>query len=478
MYLLVLKLLIRTRLSRAYLIFLVLLAVVDILLAVSGTGSASGIPSQSFVAAAFLVFIYFMTFTVVTLLGNGLGMTKPDSDFLLPSSLKGKTLNYALFTVQLISTSLIFIILSVAYSIELYHFSPVAAIFVANFAMLGFTLTSISVLVSDYGLLYRIPIFAGVSIFLFSFLLGFQYSPFEILAGGLYTATIGTAGLFAVSLFFGIRWVHTNDLYVKNPMFGFRKKETFKDRLIFVGLSPGKAIFRQYFTHFFSGRPIGMSGTVLAVSNRYRLRAVVPVFAVLSAILVVAIYYFKPPTVSDLYPVLIVFVIYLSFVVNLALYSTYFSVERLWLSAMSMPFHDYVRKVVTTQFIQTLVLDAPIGVAIAVLGFMYGFSLFPLLIAVLVITPEAVAVMSSLSIVARLPQAWENAIMTRRVGIKRMIYMVPYVMVMVSGLLMSIIYPLYAAAEAAILGVLIYLFITRKNYWEGMVSKLAEHNYI
>lgn len=477
MYLLILKLLIRTRLSRGFLVFIALLAVIDF--SVSFGGIVGGSTSQSFIGGAtFIVFIYFITFTMVTLFGNGLGMTKPDSDFLLPSSIRGKTLNYALFTVQLISISLIFIILSVAYSIDLYHLSIEAGIFVLNFVMLGVTLTSISVVISDYGLLYRIPVFAIVSSFLFSFLIGFNYSPFAILTGNMYQATMGTAILFAVSLYLGIRWVHTNDLFVKAPRIAFRQKETFRGNLTFLGLTPEKAIFRQYFTHFFSGRPIGMSGTVLAVSNRYRLKATFPIFVVISAIMVMAIYYYKPPKVEDIYPVLIILLVYLTFSANMGLYGTSFSVERLWLSAMSMPYYKYVQRMVLTQTVQAMVLELPLGVAIAILGFMYGNSLFPMLISVLVLTPEAVAVMSSLSIVARPPQTWENAIMVRRVNLKRVIYLIPYGAIMLSGLLISIIYPAGAAIEAAVVAAAIYLFLTRKNYWEGMVSKLAENSYI
>ena len=476
MYLLILKLLIRTRISKAFLIFIAIIAAVDIPLSFSG--AFGGGSSQSIAGIAFIVFIYYTTFTAVTLFGNGLGMTKPDQDFLLPSSINGKTLNYALFTVQLISISLLFIILSLGYSLGLYHLTLQAALFIVNFAMLAISLASLSVLVSDYDLLYRVPVFAVGSVFLFSFFLGFQYSPFAMISGHVVSATIGTVVFFAILLLLGIRWVNANDLYVKPPRIMVRKKETFKDRISYVGLSPNKAIFRHFFMHFFSGRPIGMSGTVMAVSNRYRLRATLPVMVAASAILLGAIIYFRPPTVSELYPILIIFVVYLSFAADGGLYSSSFSVERLWLSAMSMPFHRYIRKMVAAQVIQSIVLEAPLGVAIVALAFLYGSSLLTLLIAVLVITPESVAVLSSLSIVSKPPQTWENAIMTRRVGLKRAIYYFPYGAIMLSGLLMSIIYPIFAAVEAVVLAVALYVFLSRKNYWDGMVSKLAESSYI
>ena len=476
MFLLVLKLLLRTRLSKAFLLFIVLLAFVDF--ALSFSGAFGEVPAQSLFGATFIIFIYMVTFTAVTLFGNGLGMTKPDQDFLLPSSIKGRTLNFALFTVQLISISLIFIILSFAYSIEVYHLTLLGALYIVNFLMLGVSLASLSVLVSDYGLLYRVPIFAAGSIFLFSFFFGFNYSPFAMAVGHIYSATLGTAVFFAALLLLGIRWLNTNDLYVRPPRIQIRKKETFKGRQSFVGLSPGKAIFRHFFTHFYSGRPIGMSGTVMAVSNRYRLKATIPIIVVASALLVGAILYIRPSSVTELYPILILFVIYLSFTLNIGLYSSTFSVERLWLSAMSMPFHLYVKRMVFAQVSQSLVLEMPIGVAMAVLGFIYGPSLFPILIAVLAISPESVAVLSSLSIISKPPQTWENAIMTRKVGLKRAIYLFPYAVIMLSGILLSIISPLYAAVEAASLAIAIYIFLGRKGYWEKMVSKLAENSYI
>lgn len=475
MFLLVLKLLVRTRLSKPFLLFLVLMGFIDITVSISGI--ESGGASQSFFGEAFLVFIYYMILTVVTLLGNGLGMTKPDADFLLPSSIKGKTLNYAFFTVQLISVSLIFIILSVAYSIGLYRFTDEAALFVLDFAMLGVTLTSLSVIVSDFDILYRVPVFASVSVFLFSFLLHFNYSPFSVLTGHLYQATIGTAILFSVTFAFALRWIRHNDLYEKMPRL-LMKKETFKDRLSFTGMSAPNAIFRHYFMHFFSGRPIGMSGSVLALTNRYRLKIALTILSAISVAIVVGIYFLKPPSATYLYPILITLIVYLSFVVDSALYGTAFSVERLWLSAMSMPYHAYIRRMVFAQTIQAAVVELPLATAVAVLGFMYGNSLFPLLIALLVITPEAVALMSALSVVAKPPQAWENAVMIRRVGLKRAIYLLPYSLVMLTGILLSILSPFAVAAEAVALGIIMFLILSRKNYWEKMVSKLAESNYI
>ena len=476
MYLLVLRLLIRTRLSKAFLLFIVLLAFVDISLSFSG--SFGGGTAQSTFGATFILFIYFITFTAVTLFGNGLGMTKPDQDFLLPSSIRGRALNYALFTVQLISVSLIFIILSFAYSIELYRFTFRAALLIGNFAMLGISLASLSVLVSDYDLLHRAPIFAAGSIFLFSFFFGFNYSPFAIASGHIYSATVGTAVFFALLIFLGIRWVNTNDLYVRSPRIEIRKKETFKDEQSFIGFSPSKAVFWHFFNHFFSGRPIGMSGTVMALSYRYRLKATIPVMVAANAVFLSAVIYFKPSSLTVLYPLLIIFVVYLSFAVGGGLYGSSFSVERLWLSAMSMPFHIYVRRMVAAQVIQSFIMEIPVGAAIVVLAFIYGSSLFPILIAVLVITPESVAVLSSLSIVSKQPQTWENAIMVRRIGLKRMISLLPYTVIMIAGLLLSVLSPLYAALEAVALAVALYVFLSRKNYWEGMVSKLAESSYI
>lgn len=476
MYLLILRLLIRTRLSRGFLIFLGFLAFVDVSVSFSGL---SGIGSaQSAAGSSMIAFIYSFILTMIIFFGNGLGMTKPDSDFLLPSSIKGKTLNFALFTVQLISLSLIFIILSVAYSFEIYHISLLAALYVLDFLMLGIVLTSLSVIVSDFDLLCRVPVFAVVSLFLFSFLLGFPYSPFSLLNGNLVQSTIGTSLLFIVTTIFALRWILTNDLYFKPPRVSFRKKETFRDRITFIGLDPAMAVFRHYFFHFYSGRPIGTSGTVIAMTNRYQLKSVLAVMTGISAAVVVAIIYFRPLNVNDIYPILIVLVIYLTFATNMGLYSTTFSVERLWLSAMSMPYHTYIHRIIFTQMVQAMVMELPLAAGIAILGLIYGKALILLLLAVLILTPEAVAIMSSLSIVAAQPQAWENAIMTRRVGLKRAIYMLPYGAIMLSGVLLSILNPIGAAVEAAVLAAVIYLIVTRKKYWEGMVSRLTEKSYI
>ncbi len=448
----------------------------DISISFSGAFGSSTLDTLA--GSTVIAFIYYFILTMIIFFGNGLGMTKPDSDFLLPSSINGRTLNMAMFTIQLISLSLIFIILSISYSIELYNLSLRAALYIVDFLMLGIILTSLSVIVSDFDLLYRIPVFAAVTLILFSFLLGFTYSPFSILRGDLIQATIGTLVLFAVTTFFAVRWIMSNDLYFKPPRVAFRKKETFKDRLTFVGLSPLKAVFRQYFYHFYSGRPIGMSGTVLAITNRYRLKAVLAVITGISVVVVGAIVYSKPPNVEDIYPVLIVLVVYLTFAANMGLYSTTFSVERLWLSAMSMPYHTYVQRMILTQTVQAMVLESPLAVGIAILGFLYGYSLLPLVMAVLILTPEAVAVMSALSIVAAQPQAWENAVMIRRVGLKRVIYMVPYSVIMLSGVLLSILNPISAAIEAGILALVVYFIVTRKRYWERTVSKLSEKSYI
>ena len=479
MYSLILKLLIRTRLSRYYLLFLGIIALIDVSVSFSGIGPAAGTQPQSLGGAVVLLFFYYIALTAVTLLGNGLGMTKPDSDFLLPSSIRGRTLNYALFTVQFISISIIFIILSISYTVGSNGISADSALVVMDFLMLGISLTSISVIVSDFGMPYRVLVFAVISAYILSFIAGFQYSPFAFYRGHIETSTIGTAVLFAVTLIFALRWVNTNDLYVKNPRrISIMKKDTFKDRLTFLGMSPEKAIFRQYFMHFYSGRPVGMSGSVVALSYRYRLKATLPLMAGISAAVVAGVHIYRPQSATDIYPVLIILIVYLSFVVNYALYGNSFSVERLWLTATSMPYFRYVKGMISAQALQAAVLELPLGVAIAILGILYGPILLPLIIAVEVITPEAVAIMSSLNIVSKPPQSWENAIMVRRVGLKRIMLMLPYATILLSGLFISILYPIGAVVEAVVLAVLVYAILTRKNYWEGMVSKLAESSFI
>ena len=67
-----------------------------------------------------------------------------------------------------------------------------------------------------------------------------------------------------------------------------------------------------------------MLGTVMALSYRYRLKATIPVMVAANAVFLSAFIYFKPSSLTVLYPLLIIFVVYLSFAVGGGLYGNRF----------------------------------------------------------------------------------------------------------------------------------------------------------
>lgn len=477
MFLPILRLLLKTRFTRGYFVFLFTIAFIYSIL-ILDTGQP-GYFSVTSTQILFVVFLYFMILSLSLIFGNGLSLTKPDQDFLLPSSTHGNSMAYALFSAQFLSFGLMFIVLSIGYSV-LYGFNPVyISIVLLDFAMLGGSLTSLSVSTADLKIQYRLLVFLASSVFLLSFLIGFKYSPFSVVTGSLAGGTVGTLLFFLVPFYFAIRWMRKEPLTARTPAITLNRKENYKDVLEFSGLSPRGAVFRNYFFHAYIANTVNGLGQSLARTRRIRLLTAVKVMTVLAVIIAAGIYILSTYIgVNGVLVILFIFTIYLAIYPQLILFSSTFSVERIWLSGLAFPFSTYVQTMVFAQMMQCLVLDIPMAIAFSVLGLFLSPAFFAVVYVQIILAPISVGVLSSLSVIARPPQVQEGYATPNRMGARRMLYVMPYTAIIMLGTVFAILYlPLFFIPLGLGTSIILYLLIPAKR-WDNMLSKLVEKNYI
>lgn len=477
MYLTILRLLLRTRFTRAYLAFLVLIGVIDSLTLIPVlTGSTSTIGTEELF---FGVFIYFMIFSLLVLMGNGLSFTKPDIDFLLPSSTPGNDMAYASFTSQFVSFGVLFIILSIGYAAIFGNNTGEILMFVGAYIMLSLALTAMSVVVTDMSMAPRIAIFSGSALYLLSFLIGFNYSPFAVLTGHLVGGTIGSAIFMVVPLYFAVRWMRSETLTSKPPSRLIRRKETYKDSVRFSGLTPRGAVFRNYFLHAYLGNAVNTMGANISMTRRVRLSAAIKVMMAISVAYGAMLYYAELRYGgSDIMPFVLISMFYIIMFPQMSLFSTTFSVERVWLSATSMPFSTYIQTFVYAQMTQAFVLELPFAASLATLGILFQPQLLYSLIMVMAVSPLAVGVLAVMGVRSRQPQVQENFASPRRMGLRRMIAVGPYTLLVITGTVASILYPLASLAVIGASAAILLLILYPGRRWEKYMSKLVELSFI
>lgn len=477
MFLKIVKLLLRTRFTKSFfglLGFVLLIDLSTIPLLSSGSGGSLSLISILFVALLYYVFV-----ALLILFGNGLSLTKPDQEFLLTSSVPGKQMPYALFLSQYVALGLFFLVMSLGLAVNFISNPLVSIVIILDFAMLSGALTSIGVAITEYGNAVRVTVLALVSLFLFSFLLNFPFSPFAIISGHILEGSISIIPFFALTFAFALRWINSQDLTARTPKIVLGGKQNFKDEVSFSELSPERAIFNNYFFHAYQGNAATFMGQNFSRSNRIRLKGVMRVMIILSVILGALLYYGSTrmsPTEILSFEFIILF--YLGIYPPMILFSSTFAMERLWLAGTSIQFARYMRIMVAAQMAQAALVNLPFFLAFVFLSLSRNSIILPVAVAELVVIPISVGVMASLSATARPPQVQETIAVTRRMGIRRMIYMLPYFTLAVSGMVAGLVNILYVTVPAFIGIAILFLMLRSSDRWDRVMSRLSENNYV
>lgn len=477
MFLRIFKFLLKTRFSRAFFGSLGLILFLDLVVLVPQTLNSGA--SLTIVQVIFAVLFYYMFLALTIIFGNGLNLTKPDQEFLLPSSVPKRDLAYALFLTQYVAFGLFFLILSLGLAFS-YRSHPLTAILlVLDFIMLSSTVTSFSVALANTGKIVRIGILVVCSLLIFSIFFNFSFSPFAMLQGHIVTGTVSDIIFSAIPMFFAARWINREELTAREPRVTLRSKETYKDTVEFSGLSPRSAIFRNYFLHAYQGNSVAGMGQNFSRTTRIRLSAVLRVMVILSIVFTGLITYALTRVSSqEILPFEFIIIFYISLYPQMILFSTTFAVERIWLSGTSVRFVDYVRSFVFGQMLQAAVINIPLSVGFLFLYFVGDHYVLPVIFFELVVVPISVGVMVTLSIIARPPQVQESIIVTRRMGIRRAIYMLPYFSLVMTGFLSAMLYFPGSLVPVIIGVVLLAILLKSSERWNRIMSRLVEKNYI
>ena len=243
MFLRLMKLIIRSRFSWSY--FLVIfLFIVYAAMSVFGFGN----PSQNDLGQYYFAGVLGLFATASVLIG-GLTMTKSDSEFLLVSAVKRRTLAFALYAGQYLYTGPIILSAFAILTLTVPYSAPDKALIFLGVCFLSTFPVSLNTSSTNMRLPIRIAIAALVLLWIFSFLLGFQYSPISLFHGHVIEAVGTSITVSALLLLRSFMLLSREDLAIKVLDLRRRSSE-YRNIKDYSSLSPLRAVMLYGFSQF------------------------------------------------------------------------------------------------------------------------------------------------------------------------------------------------------------------------------------
>lgn len=417
-------------------------------------------------------------FSLISILMGGLSMTKSDSEFLLVSPVNRRTLSSTLYVGQYLYTGPIIFVAFIVYTLTApYSASDKIILFIDDILL---STLPVSLSVTSANLNIRLRIIAGIvfALWVFSFRLGFQYSPISMFNGHLYDAVIPSMILSIVLIAGSLSMLSSEKLAFKVMDRRIGKSE-YKHIKSYTGLSPARAIFQYGFTRFEIATRSNFSGTPTLSGRRVRANLVVIVFMIGAIIYGYAAYRFNPPS-NDPFSFNIVTLfagLYIGAFPPLIMSGSTMPMERAWLSFTSMKPSKYLPLLVLAKMAQmTFLMASFIVVDIALLFLGVGSALNNLIL-FLVIDPLFLAFFMAINYRVQSYQIKDEKLITSRYSAGQFILIPPMLIFLgIAGI--TSIFLFSALIIIPIIAVLAFAILMWKGFWDRRIYRLVEKGFI
>lgn len=360
------KLLIKSRFSWTYflIIFLFLFyGVMAIML--------SSVPTGQDYADYYFAGIFGL-FSAVSIMLGGLSMTQSDHEFLLVSAVSRRDLSVALYIAQYVYTGPIIFIAFLLYGFTADYSGLDKVLIFFDALMMSTVPVSLTVASTNIDLKLRLAGAAAFMVWVFSFKLGFIYSPISMFQGHILEAVLPTMAISAIFLFVALRLLRSKNLAYRISNIRIRGSE-YRNIRRYVNLSPWRAIFRYGFSQFEITTRTNFSGTPTLSGRRIRANFVLIFFIAAAIVYGYVAYSFNPSgnTIGDINFATFLGGMYVGVLPPLMMSGSTMPMERAWLSFTSMTPDKYVPLLTVAKVVQLLYLMAAF-IIVDIILFFYG----------------------------------------------------------------------------------------------------------
>lgn len=468
----IMKLILKSRFSWSY--FLIIF--VFVFYAFS-TSLASGSPQSVTDLYYFGGILSF--FSIVALVVGGLTMSKSDSEFLLISPVRRRSMASALYVGQYLYTGPL-LLSAFAVFVLSHPYSPMVKLGLVGVIILLSTLpVSLNVNTTGFPNWSRFLI-AGVTVlWIFSFHFGFVYSPVSILLNHVYTGAAASVAVTAVLLARSVYMLGDDDLAIKvldvrnrNPDY-----KTIRD---YSSLSPVRAIMMYGFSQFEIATRSNLSGAPTITGRRIKISVALVIFAAIAVAYGVIVHTLgavnNPNGFGYLY-IIIFATLYIGVYPAILMSGSTLPMERAWLSFTSMRPSSYMPVLAASKMLQVVLLLLPFTVVDVVLFFLgYHYALANTL-DFLVYEPIFLGIFIAVNYKSQSYQITEEKLITSRFNASQFV-LLPFMFLYFGAVGVSIIFPIGNIVAVPVLAAFVYLLFRWKGYWDRRLYKLIEKGYV
>jgi len=463
-----LKFVLRTRFSRPFLIFIVIMvgysAVISQTIPRTGMGIIFGYYATGIVA-------FFLAMALAT---GGVMVLKSDRDYLFTLPLSTRDLSISIFFSQFIAFG-VTVLLMFAYLSQAFG-SPLLFVDLVSLALV---FTSLGVIAPSLRTRTRVALSIGLALWTLLAFANFPFSPGSAFNGNLYGGTATLLALAAVTVAFAFRGLSRIELDMMKSMVRTSSSDI-KSPSTFVGKSPLGAIYSMNLSSMSLAGRVNMAGASRYVSRRVKTWQVLAVTSVAGAAYFIFALYLGPGTVSTdvgSLPAEILVAIVLAFL-GFFFSQSAITNERVWLSLTSLPAASYFRHLIASRVISLMFILTPFAVADAallVLG--YQGALGALAVVLAVIPGSFVLEICWAAFVAPIQVKGDDLTMPAQFNLRQMATGLPLTIVMVLAAVASLL-PIVAEVGGTALCIVAALLAMNGGFWSRVVTRLTEAGFI
>jgi hypothetical protein len=466
-----LKFVLRTRFSRPFLIFVVLIIAYSII--ISRTIPPSGV-SLIFSYYAVAIIALFLATALAT---GGVMVLKSDRDYLFTLPLSTRDLSISIFFSQFIAygSTVIFMFI---YLVQAFT-SP---LLILDLVALALILTSVGVIAPSIRTRTRLVLSVGLGLWTLLSLANVPFSPGSAFTGDLYTGTATLIALAFITVVAAFRGLSRIELDMMKSLVRSTSAEI-KSPNSFAGKSPIGAMYSMNLSNMSLAGRMNMAGTSRYVSRRVKTRWVAAATSAAAAVYFVFALYLGNTigrNSTDLVattPAEIIVAIALSF---LAFFFSQSAItnERMWLSLTSLPASTYFRHLIASRVISLLLILAPFALAdAALLALGHSGALGALAVVIAVIPGAYVLEICWAAYVAPIQVKGDDMVMPTQFNLRQLATAVPLVAVFFLVSVATLL-PIVAAVGGLVLCAFAGLLTLSGRFWNRVVTKLTENGFV
>ncbi len=464
----ILKLIISTRYTKAYLITIGLLLVYSILLISLYRSSL-----DPYYQYAYLILVSFF------IVGFGFTGTVPvmksDMNFLFVSSIKRRDFASVLYVSAYLYQGLLFLLMSFLIGSGIIASSPDKPLMILDLFAVSILVTSFVIVMTRFGSAVKLVLSVLIALFFVSALIT-PYSPAAFLFGHILTGTLIAIGSTIVLTILASGVLMKADVGITNVI-GSRKSRKSdaneKNNISFIGLTPEKAIIKNNFGFLsFISKTSGSSLNARSSKIKY-----IALIGIIIAVVMTVIIVMEAKNGISLLIIKILFAIYASSFIPMFMSQGALSMERGWLSFTAIDPAIYIKNLIIGKVMQAYVLIVPSSIIFIALSIIYRFPFYSVSIVELIIIPAVLIFFIYLSFIIGIIQIKDPEFMTPRRNAKQFLYGISvFIVIIPVAISIFSIYFLIGFSVAAV-ALALYMLMDKKM-WRRLIFNLMERDFL